>query len=76
MLLLPLCLSTGAPGGEMDALAERILEAAGTSKGVCIDLGCGSGELARAIVEKSSFFVQGLETDPHRVARARHHVHG
>jgi outer membrane protein assembly factor BamB len=52
-------------------LAKRILEAAGTTKGVCLDLGCGRGGLALALARQSEMFVQGLETDGARVEAAR-----
>jgi len=62
----------GAPAAEPCAsLAERILAEAGTTKGFCVDLGCGSGELALAILQRSELFVHALETDDARVAAAR-----
>ena len=59
-----------------DALAARILQAAGVQKGICIDLGCGSGELALAILNQSELFVHALETDDARVHAARLKLEG
>ena len=71
--LLVFCCASPAAAGQPDAaaLAEDILAAAGTDKGFCVDLGCGSGELAAAILRRSKFFVHALETDDGRVEAAR-----
>ena len=53
------------------ALAERILAAAGTDKGFCVDLGAGDGRLALAVLRNSNFFVHALETDHKRVEAVR-----
>lgn len=56
---------------DASALAEDILAAAGTDRGLCADVGCGSGELALAILRRSKLFVHALETDDRLVEAAR-----
>ena len=58
------------------ALAERILAAAGTDKGFCVDLAAGDGGLALAVLEKSQFFVHALEADHKRVEAVRRRLAG
>lgn len=60
-----------APDRPLSSLVRAILKSAGTTTGFCVDLGCGSGDLAVEISQQSKFFVHALETDDARVAAAR-----
>jgi outer membrane protein assembly factor BamB len=51
--------------------AEEILAASGVTSGLCIDLGCGSGELALELAGRSQLYVVGIDADPAQVERAR-----
>jgi outer membrane protein assembly factor BamB len=51
--------------------AETILSGTGISKGYCIVLGCGEGQLAYALARNSELNVIGIERDPAKVAAAR-----
>ncbi|MFV2068735.1 MAG: PQQ-binding-like beta-propeller repeat protein [Pirellulales bacterium] len=51
--------------------ADEILRTTGIQEGFCLDLGCGDGRLALALVRRSQLHVVGLEADPAKVARAR-----
>ncbi|NLF72086.1 MAG: PQQ-binding-like beta-propeller repeat protein [Candidatus Anammoximicrobium sp.] len=63
------------PAHAGDALAaqaaDEILHKSGLQEGLCLDLGCGSGQLALELVRRSSLYVIGIEDDPQQVARAR-----
>ncbi len=43
-----------------ERLAGEILRQAGTTKGLCLDLGCGDGKLALELARQSEMFVQAL----------------
>jgi len=67
-------LAAAIPGRAADpwqALAGDVLRSATSRKGLCLDLGCGSGRLALAILKRSGFYVHALETDDSRVEAAR-----
>ena len=72
------CSSVG--GGELkvaDAerqVATEIFQATGVQGGLIVHLGCGDGKLTAALRANDSYLVQGLETDPARVAEARKQV--
>lgn len=51
--------------------AEEILQQSGVREGICLDLGCGGGQLALELVRRSQLHVIGIENDPQQVARAR-----
>ena len=51
--------------------AEEILKATGVSAGICLDLGCGDGQLALELVRRSDLQVIGVEDDPAKVMSAR-----
>lgn len=51
--------------------AEEILRKSDITAGICIDLGCGTGELALELVRQSQLYVIGLESNPANVKRAR-----
>jgi outer membrane protein assembly factor BamB len=52
-------------------VAEEIIEKSGVTAGICVDMGCGSGELALELVRRSQLYVIGVESDPTQVNRAR-----
>ena len=51
--------------------ADEILKAAGVTAGLCLDLGCGDGQLALELARRSDLQVIGIEQDPDQVLRAR-----
>ena len=51
--------------------AENILSKSGITAGICIDLGCGTGELALELVRQSQLYVIGIDSNPANVNRAR-----
>ena len=51
--------------------AEEILNRSGIKTGFCLDLGCGTGELALELVRRSELHVIGIDTDPANVDKAR-----
>ncbi len=51
--------------------AEDILKASGIKGGLIVQLGCGSGKLTTALRAGDTFIVQGLDTDPRKVEKAR-----
>jgi len=51
--------------------AEEILNSTRIKSGICIDLGCGTGELALELVKQSQLYVIGVESNPAKVNRAR-----
>ncbi|MDZ7617795.1 MAG: PQQ-binding-like beta-propeller repeat protein, partial [Patescibacteria group bacterium] len=55
--------------------AEEILEKTGLREGLCVDLGCGGGELALELIGRSELYVIGIDDDPARVALARERLH-
>ncbi len=56
------------------AVAEEILRKSGISSGLCVDLGCGEGELATELARRSGLQVIGFEADPSAVERARRRI--
>ncbi|MHC4398563.1 MAG: methyltransferase domain-containing protein [Planctomycetota bacterium] len=57
-----------------DRAIEKILEASGVRGGLVVHLGCGDGRLTAALGASDSYLVQGLDTDPVNVARAREYL--
>ena len=55
--------------------AEEIIEKTGISKGWCVDLGCGEGELAQALADRTELKIIGIEPDAAKVAAARERLH-
>ena len=66
----PMSAWAGAPDGR----AAGILEATGVRGGLIVHLGCGNGRLTAALRVNSRGLVQGLDTDPGAVARARQRI--
>ncbi len=54
--------------------AEDILEASGVKGGLVVHIGCGDGKLTAALRAGDAFVVQGLDTDPTNVEKARAHI--
>lgn len=55
--------------------ATEILEKTRLREGICMDLGCGGGELALELIHRSELYVIGIENDPSKVALARERLH-
>jgi len=51
--------------------AEEILRQTAISAGLCLDLGCGDGQLALELARRSDLHVIGVEDDPTKVLQAR-----
>jgi len=49
----------------------EILNQSDITKGICVDLGCGTGELALELVRRSELHVIGIDSDGANVAKAR-----
>lgn len=54
--------------------AREVLKATGIKGGLVAHVGCGDGRLAAALRANESFVVQGLDTDPKRVEKARRYI--
>jgi len=54
--------------------AEDIIEGSGVQGGLVVQLGCGDGKLTAALRADDSFVVQGLDTDPAIVEKARAYI--
>ena len=53
------------------AAAGRIVEASDVRRGYCLDLGCGDGELARELAERTELRIYAVDDDVEAVRRAR-----
>ena len=51
--------------------AKEILDSSRITAGICIDLGCGTGELALELVKQSRLYIIGIDPNPANVNRAR-----
>ena len=51
--------------------AETILSESGITTGICLDLACGTGELALELTRRSDLYVIGIDSDPVSVNKAR-----
>lgn len=60
-----------APSQGYEQRARDILDAAGVRGGLVVHLDCGGGKLTTALRAGESYVVQGLDTDPDEVERAR-----
>ena len=56
--------------------AGRIIGASGVKGGLVVHLGCGTGELTAGLRAGDGYLVQGLNTDPAKVAAARKRIAG
>jgi len=57
-------------------VAEEIIEKSSVTTGICLDLGCGSAELALELARRSQLRVIGVESDPKQVDQARRMLDG
>ncbi|MHC4405897.1 MAG: outer membrane protein assembly factor BamB family protein [Planctomycetota bacterium] len=69
LLVLPACSSAWA-----EQSAEDVLKASGIKGGLVVQLGCGDGTLTTALGADDALIVQGLDTDPTNVEKARAHI--
>ena len=70
-----LCLALLLCGRLAQAQSARdLLEAAGVKGGLVVHLGCGDGTLTADLLAGDRYLVQGLDTDPNNVERARRHI--
>ncbi|NQT17182.1 MAG: PQQ-binding-like beta-propeller repeat protein, partial [Planctomycetes bacterium] len=51
--------------------AEQIVPSSGVTEGYCVDLGCGDGALAIALVMRTNLKIYAVDPDPKNVAVAR-----
>ncbi len=58
----------------MSEQASRILNETGTRGGVVVHVGCGEGELTAALHRSDAYRVQGLDTNPEKIAKARAYI--
>ena len=66
-------LAGGATAGAITA--DAIYDATGVRGGLLVQLGCGDGTLTADLRASDRYLVQGLDTDPVRVAAARELLH-
>ncbi len=52
-------------------IADEILRASGVTRGICIDLGCGDGQLARELAMRSNLHIIGISADGRQIEQAR-----
>lgn len=55
----------------IDALADKLLDAAGVRSGVCCVVRCGSGELAATLARRSNLIVLAVDDREAQIAQAR-----
>ncbi len=69
-----LCADEAGRGSSAEKLAQEILAATGVQGGLIVHLGCGDGKLTAALHVGEGCLVQGLDSDPAKVATARKHI--
>jgi len=57
------------------SFANEIVEATGVTGGLVVHVGCGDGRLTAELRAGDGYLVQGLDTDPAGVNKARQHIH-
>ncbi len=72
-LALCLALFTGQIDAAEPSVAD-ILKASGIKGGLVVHVGCGNGALTTELRANDKFLVQGLDTDPANVAKAREDI--
>jgi len=70
-VLLMLLVGSSAPA---EPSAEDVLQASGIRSGLIVQLGCGDAAQTAALRANESLVVQGLDTDPANVQKAREHI--
>ncbi len=73
MALVLVLMSLTTTAAEQDE-AREILSTAGVKGGLVVHVACGDGRLTAALYANEGYLVQGLDTDPDNVARARQHI--
>jgi outer membrane protein assembly factor BamB len=58
----------------LDAMANAILEMANVQGGLIVHINCGDGALTEALKVNDSYLVQGLDTSPANVEKARQYI--
>ena len=56
--------------------ADEILKRSNIANGYCLDLGCGDGNLAYEIAQRTNLHIIAIDPDPKNVARARKKLDG
>ena len=54
--------------------AQKILDTSGVKGGLIVHIGCGDGRLTAALRANESYLVQGLDTQPKNVEKAREYI--
>jgi outer membrane protein assembly factor BamB len=75
-LCFGLLLASNARAAGPEADAKAIVAQSGIKGGLIVHIGAGDGQLTAALRVNGSFQVQGLESDPQRVAAAREFIRG
>ncbi|GAB6167373.1 hypothetical protein JCM19992_33730 [Thermostilla marina] len=73
IVVLTLIVWTMPAPAPADQSAQELIRTAGVTGGVIVHVGCGDGQLTAALRTGKAFVVQGLDTDPVKVATAREH---
>ena len=60
-----------AAPSSLAAVAEDIVRRTGVREGYCLDLGCGTGDLALALAQQTKMQIIAVDPDPDNVRRAR-----
>jgi outer membrane protein assembly factor BamB len=58
-------------GTDYAKAAEEILFKSGIREGICVDLGCGEGDLALELARRSQLYIIGIDSDVAKVNKAR-----
>jgi outer membrane protein assembly factor BamB len=74
LCLLGRCLPAARAAGSEKDIVKKILEETGVHGGLIVHLGCGDGRLTAALCAGDGFLVQGLDTNPENVEKAREHI--
>jgi outer membrane protein assembly factor BamB len=67
-------LSVTALSADYENQALRILDAAGVKGGFVVHIGCADGKLTAHLRENEKYMVQGLDSDPENVHKAREYI--
>ncbi|MGD8499911.1 MAG: hypothetical protein PVJ86_04645, partial [Phycisphaerales bacterium] len=62
------CVPESAGAEDVAGSAREMLEASGVKGGLVVHLGCGGGSLTAALRANDSYLVNGLDTNPEKVA--------
>jgi outer membrane protein assembly factor BamB len=70
IVLTPAVVTTAVPVSELQS-AGKILSHTGINGGLVIHVGCGDGTLTAALRANDSYIVQGLDTNPDKIEKAK-----